>query len=312
LKTVVVLAVPTMVGAAPLTRDEAVALALERNASLLSIREEVAVARARVEGSSRLLRSNPEVEGSLGPRRAPGEAESSDLGVSVTQELEIFGQRGARLDAARSLLAAAEARVEARRVEIAAEARTAFAHLLAAEERVRIAEESRALATQELEAAEQRLRSGATSRIEVNESAPGMCAASYSSGGRTSSRVTSPLRSLRRRASSSRGSRSAFSVRKSRVIFETSARRVSATFRSARRRSATERSASRYVTKSPCFVVSTSPAVRRTWRCADVFARLMSATRPRASTVRGPWASSSTSSMRWGLARAFATRPNCS
>lgn len=157
-----------MAGAAPLTLEDALATALEKNPGLLSLQAEIAGARGRLRGASRLVRANPELEGAFGPRRVAGEEATNDLDVSLTQELEVFGQRGARVDAAEALLAAAEDRLEARRIEVAAEVRTAFARALGAEQRLAIAEESLALAQEEVAAAEERLRIGASSRIEVN------------------------------------------------------------------------------------------------------------------------------------------------
>jgi cobalt-zinc-cadmium efflux system outer membrane protein len=150
-----------------LTVQRSVELALERNATLHSARADVAAARARLEGVSSILRSNPEVEGAAGPRRGPG-ARSTDLEIGVSQELEIFGQRGARIDAAEALVAAAEATLESRRVLVAGEVREAFARRLAATQRLQLAEEAHALAEEALRAAEARQRSGAASKVEVN------------------------------------------------------------------------------------------------------------------------------------------------
>lgn len=150
-----------------LTVQQSIELALERNPTILSIRAEVAAARARLDGASVLLRSNPEIEGSAGPRRSP-DGRSTDLGLGVSQQVEIFGQRGARIDAAEALVASAEATLENRRVEVAAQVREAFARRLAAAQRLRIAGEALALAEEALRAAEARLRSGAASKIEVN------------------------------------------------------------------------------------------------------------------------------------------------
>jgi cobalt-zinc-cadmium efflux system outer membrane protein len=159
---------PAIAGAAPVTVDEAISTALDRNATILALRAEIQGLRAQVRGTSRLVRSNPEIAGAFGPRRSPGEESTTDLEVSLSQELEIFGQRSARRDAAAATLAAAEGRLESRRVEVAAEVRTAFARALADEQRLAVADESLGLAKEELQAAEQRLRSGATSRMEVN------------------------------------------------------------------------------------------------------------------------------------------------
>lgn len=163
-----ILALPFAARAArPLTVQEALSLALERNASVLSLQSEVAAARARLGGASVLLQSNPEVEGAVGPRSAP-EGDSTDYEVSISQRLEIFGQRGARIDAARALLGSAEARLASRRIEVAAEVRAGFARWLGAGQRELIAVEALDLARQALAAAETRRDAGAASRIEVN------------------------------------------------------------------------------------------------------------------------------------------------
>ncbi len=150
-----------------LTVQRSVELALERNPTILSARAEVAAARARLDGASVLLRSNPEIEGSAGPRRSP-DGRSTDLGLGVSQQIEIFGQRGARIDAAEALVASAEATLQSRRVVVASDVREAFARRLAASQRLRIADEALALAEEALRAAEARQRSGAASKIEVN------------------------------------------------------------------------------------------------------------------------------------------------
>jgi cobalt-zinc-cadmium efflux system outer membrane protein len=154
-------------GGKSITVQQAVELALERNASILSARADVAAARARLDGASVLLRSNPEIEGSAGPRHTP-DGRSTDLGFGISQRIEVFGQRGARIDAAKALASAAEAGLESRQVAIAAEVREAFARRLAAARRLAIANEALALAGDAFRAAEARQRSGAASKIEVN------------------------------------------------------------------------------------------------------------------------------------------------
>lgn len=153
--------------AQPITLGEAVPAALARNASLRALEAEVAAARARLEGASALLPSNPELELAVGPRAAP-DGRATDYSIGLSQQVELFGQRGARRDGARALLDAAEARLEAGRVELAAEAREGFARALAARERARLAAEAYTLARQALAAAEAREAAGAASRLEVN------------------------------------------------------------------------------------------------------------------------------------------------
>jgi cobalt-zinc-cadmium efflux system outer membrane protein len=147
--------------------DDAVEVALQRNASLLSSQAELSAMRARLAGASLLVQENPELDVAAGPRWAGG-TRSTDWEVGVSQRLEPWGQRGLRREGARQLVAAAEARLEMRRVEVAAEVRTAFYRALAAGEQAKLAAEALALADEALEAAQARQRSGAASTIEVN------------------------------------------------------------------------------------------------------------------------------------------------
>jgi len=150
-----------------LTQEEAVTLALERGPRLLSARAEALSAQSRLEGASLLAQTNPELQGAVGPRLRDG-VNSLDLTVGVSQRLELFGQRGARREAAAAQLTASEARLETLRVSLAAEVRGAFARLLASEQEWLLADEGQLLAEQALQAAEERQTAGAASRIEVN------------------------------------------------------------------------------------------------------------------------------------------------
>jgi outer membrane protein, heavy metal efflux system len=158
-------ALPTPSGV--LSREEAVALALERSPRLLAARAEALSARARLEGASLPAQSNPELQGAVGPRLRP-DSRGLDVSVGVSQRLELFGQRGARQEAAAAQLTASQARLRALQVTLAAEVRGAFARVLAAEQELRLTDEGQGLARQALGAAEERQQAGAASRIEVN------------------------------------------------------------------------------------------------------------------------------------------------
>lgn len=147
--------------------EDAVRIALERNPELASLGAEVSAARARLDGATLLVQRNPEVSLGAGSRRTDGER-SPDLEVEVAQEVEIFGERAARIDAARAALASAEGRYQARRVELAAETRESFARAVAAERLLTVAREARELAGAVESAAARRLEVGEASQIEVN------------------------------------------------------------------------------------------------------------------------------------------------
>ncbi len=153
--------------ATPLPLGDALTQALERNPGLAALRSEVAAARARLDGAALPLQSNPEVQASAGPRSTP-DGHFLDYSLALSQRVEVFGQRDARTEAARASLAAAEARLASRRIEIGAEIRESYARWLGAGQRDRITAEALEVARQGLTAAETRQSSGAASRIEVN------------------------------------------------------------------------------------------------------------------------------------------------
>jgi outer membrane protein, heavy metal efflux system len=153
--------------AEPITDERAVAIALERNPELAGLEADVRAARARLAGAELPLQLNPEVSAGAGPRRDRGER-TTDVEVSVSQRLEVFGQRGARIDVAAAERQAWEARLAARRVAIAAEVRSAFARGLAADRLVVVAREDLAVVRDAARAVERRRDLGDTTQLEVN------------------------------------------------------------------------------------------------------------------------------------------------
>jgi len=167
---VVALAVAGNASAAPaavLTREQAVARALSENPEIQSLEAAVEAAQGVLGADRRFLRSNPVVDGAVGPRKGADD-DTLDWSVGLTQELEIAGQRGNRIALREAELLAARARLEARAVALAAEVRQAFGAALAARERQQLAGEATRLAQEALAAANERLEAGAGTRLEVN------------------------------------------------------------------------------------------------------------------------------------------------
>jgi len=151
----------------PLTTDRAVELALGRNPELAALAADLGAVRARLGGAELPVQSNPELSAGAGPRR-DGVAHSTDVEVSLSQRIEVFGQRGARIDAARAEREAAEKRLASRRVAVAAEVRSAFARVLAADQLVALAREDQAVARDAVRAVERRFELGGVSQLDVN------------------------------------------------------------------------------------------------------------------------------------------------
>jgi len=89
----------------PLSLDQAVKLALERNLELKAKREELGIAEGRVIKSNLFLQNNPELEADMANKRLkkPEEGFNKNLfqpGMSLSQEFEIGGQPRYRREAA--------------------------------------------------------------------------------------------------------------------------------------------------------------------------------------------------------------------
>lgn len=161
--------VVTPAAAAPrrLTLAEAVQLAQENNPTLREMHFDVDAAKARVDGASAALRENPSITVLTGPRFNSGQVRP-DVGVQISQPIEVGGQRGARIDAAKSLLTATGAQLQTTRALVCARVREAFGRALAAAQRVQLAEETLTIAREGKAAADQRFQAGAAALLEVN------------------------------------------------------------------------------------------------------------------------------------------------
>ena len=118
-------------------------------------------AQARVRQARAL--PNPEISAEVenvngqGPYRGFGAAETT---YSINQPLELFGQRGSRINAARAEAGAAGLRRDRARIDAAARLALAYAEAEAAARRAEIAEEALSLVTAERRAADALVASG--------------------------------------------------------------------------------------------------------------------------------------------------------
>ncbi|RKG60906.1 TolC family protein [Corallococcus sp. AB011P] len=168
LLVLLLLALPASAQQAPtngLTREAAVTQALEHSPRLIPAQADEAAAQARLKGARLLLPSNPQLSGTVGPRLTHGHP--VDLTIAVSQPLDLF-TRGSRVGAAEAELAAARARLESQRVEVAATVKESFGRALAAEQRLQFAEQALSLAQSAVRIAQERFEAGAAGRLEVN------------------------------------------------------------------------------------------------------------------------------------------------
>ncbi len=121
---------------------------------------------AALAGASPLFPDNPTVSGAWGKRRGAG-ADGTDWGVSIEQPLEIFGQRGLRLEAAEARQARLEAELTQARWEVHRLVHAGFHSALVGRERALAAERLVAFSEQLLEVARRRLQAGDVSQLTV-------------------------------------------------------------------------------------------------------------------------------------------------
>ena len=149
-----------------LTLDEALERARRSSPSVVLARMQIDEARARVAGASLLLSSNPSLEIETG--RRTGESSSTDYGLEVSQELDLPGRRGARIDAARAVVTQEEQRARDAEREALHEIATTFLRAVEASERAVATESARLLAEETLRIAESRYAAGDVAQLDVN------------------------------------------------------------------------------------------------------------------------------------------------
>jgi cobalt-zinc-cadmium efflux system outer membrane protein len=154
--------------AEPLTLDQALDAARQSNPEILAVRQELEIARGRLVRARYWNPFNPEV-GALGSRRefAAGGA-ASDFAVSASQEIEVAGQRGARIEEAERNAERAEALVRDRERLLDAEVRDVFFAALAAQRRLLLQQRIEELNQRVHDAAGQRVQAGDSPRMEAS------------------------------------------------------------------------------------------------------------------------------------------------
>lgn len=86
-----------------MTMDEAIIHALKNNPEFQALRLEEETAKGQLEKARLLLINNPAIEGSLSNKEKPieeGSGKYKNYGFKLSQEFEIAGQRGLRIEVA--------------------------------------------------------------------------------------------------------------------------------------------------------------------------------------------------------------------
>jgi len=149
---------------------EAVEYALRQNADLRSLRLEEEVAKAQLQKARLPLIANPTVESNIVTKGKGGDVQRkfTDYGLGLSQEFEIAGQRGFRIDLAEKELQRVDLEIKDKERVITSEVRNAFARGLASKRRVELRRETVSLKQELLEFTRIKFRAGDVSGLEVN------------------------------------------------------------------------------------------------------------------------------------------------
>jgi len=116
-----------------LTLDDAVQRALTHNPDLQALRLEEGSAKGQNERARLLLINNPTLEGNVSKKDRPaaeGGGKFTNYGFKLSQELEIAGQRGDRVDVAEKELARVKLEIADKERILVADVKDAFTRLL--------------------------------------------------------------------------------------------------------------------------------------------------------------------------------------
>jgi cobalt-zinc-cadmium efflux system outer membrane protein len=151
-----------------LSLSAALRLALENNPELLAARQELGVARGRLTKSRYWNQFNPEVGGQGGRREFAGGGAAGEFAVSGSQEIEVAGQRGRRIDEAERNAERVAALVRDRERRLEGDVTRAFFSALAARRRLALQRMIEELNQRTLDATSARVKAGESPQMEAN------------------------------------------------------------------------------------------------------------------------------------------------
>jgi cobalt-zinc-cadmium efflux system outer membrane protein len=154
--------------AEPLTLERALQLTHEHNPELLAARQELEIARGRLVKAEYLSQFNPEIAGEAGRRSLGAGGAGPDYGVTLSQELEVAGQRGRRIDEARVNLERVAQLVRDRTRIIEAEVRRTFFAALVLRQRRDLLQRVEVLNQRVRDASQARVKAGESPALEAN------------------------------------------------------------------------------------------------------------------------------------------------
>lgn len=154
-----------------LTLEQAITLAIEKNPDLQTLRLEEESAKGLNEKARLLLINNPAIEGNVSKKDRPNEeggGKFTNYGFKLSQEFEIAGQRGARIDVAEKELARMRSEIKDKERVLISDVKDAFTRSLALKKKSILAREIVRLNDELLGYTKIKHEAGEVSGLDVN------------------------------------------------------------------------------------------------------------------------------------------------
>ena len=127
-----------------LTREQAITLALEKTPDLQTLRLEEESANGQNEKARLLLINNPTLEGNISKKDRPeteGGGKYTNYGFKLSQEFEVAGQRGARINVSEKELARVKLEIKNKERLLISDVKDAFTRALSLKKKSGLARE---------------------------------------------------------------------------------------------------------------------------------------------------------------------------
>jgi cobalt-zinc-cadmium efflux system outer membrane protein len=154
-----------------LTLDQAVGTALKSNSELQALRYEEEVGKAQLQKARILLPANPIVGGTLSKKEKPSEVGAgkyTNYGVTLSQEFEVAGQRGIRVDIAHKNISRVVNQIRDRERLLIYEVREGFAKALSLKAKEELTKKVVNIQEELMNFTHIKYRAGSVSGLEVN------------------------------------------------------------------------------------------------------------------------------------------------
>ena len=154
-----------------LTLEQAITLALEKNPDLQTLRLEEESAKGQNEKARLLLINNPTIEGNISKKDRPeeeGGGKFTNYGFKLSQEFEVAGQRGARINVSEKELARVKLEIRDKERVLISDVKDAFTKALSLKKKSGLAREIVRLNEELLGYTKIKFQAGDVSGLDVN------------------------------------------------------------------------------------------------------------------------------------------------